>query len=98
MPPDIAARFADEQRYVERIRGASIYPAVQNVILACRALGLGTTMIGAAAPIVVRRRGLCLQLGIPDGNRPSIALIVGYPATHFRRGITRHFSSVRSFG
>jgi nitroreductase len=29
-------------RYERRIRGASIYPAVQNIILACRAFGLGT--------------------------------------------------------
>jgi nitroreductase len=37
LPPDVRARHLEEQRYVERIRGASIYPAVQNVILACRA-------------------------------------------------------------
>jgi len=42
LPPDIAARWQDEVAYAERIRGASIYPAVQNIILACRALGLGT--------------------------------------------------------
>ena len=30
--------------YMQRIRGASIYPAVQNIILACRALGLGTVL------------------------------------------------------
>ena len=29
---------------LDRIRGASIYPAVQNIILACRALGLGTVI------------------------------------------------------
>jgi nitroreductase len=44
LSPDIRAGFADEERYVARIRGASIYPAVQNIILACRALGLGTTI------------------------------------------------------
>ena len=44
LPPDIAARWEDEVAYAERIRGASIYPAVQNIILACRALGLGTTI------------------------------------------------------
>ena len=42
LPPDIAARWDDEVSYAERIRGASIYPAVQNIILACRGLGLGT--------------------------------------------------------
>ena len=42
LPPDIAARWEDEVAYTDRIRGASIYPAVQNIILACRAVGLGT--------------------------------------------------------
>ena len=44
LPPEIAARWEDEVAYAERIRGASIYPAVQNIILTCRALGLGTTI------------------------------------------------------
>src|SRR2546421_3375253 len=44
LPPEIAARWADEVAYADRIRGASIYPAVQNIILACRALGLGTVI------------------------------------------------------
>ena len=44
LPPEIDYSFADEERYLARIRGASIYPAVQNIILACRALGLGTTI------------------------------------------------------
>src|SRR5215813_13641598 len=30
LPPDIAARWEDEVTYADRIRGASIYPAVQN--------------------------------------------------------------------
>jgi nitroreductase len=38
------AAYADELAYLDRIRGASIYPAVQNIILACRALGLGTVI------------------------------------------------------
>jgi nitroreductase len=42
LPPSVQARYADELAYEQRIRGASIYPAVQNIILACRAFGLGT--------------------------------------------------------
>lgn len=71
--------------------------ACTYAMLAAESLGLGTTMIGAAAPIIMRRPDLCRRLGIPDGNRPAIALIVGYPAVHFRHGITRHFSSVSEF-
>jgi nitroreductase len=44
LPPAVAARYGDELAYAERIRGASIYPAVQNILLACRALGLATVI------------------------------------------------------
>jgi nitroreductase/NAD-dependent dihydropyrimidine dehydrogenase PreA subunit len=72
--------------------------ACTYAMLAAESLGLGTTMIGAAAPIIMRKRELCQQLGIPDGNKPAIALIIGYPAVHFRRGVIRRFASVSSFG
>ena len=42
LPAAVQARYEQELEYAQRIRGASIYPAVQNVILACRALGLAT--------------------------------------------------------
>jgi len=71
--------------------------ACTYAMLAAESLGLGTTMIGAAAPIIMRNRDLCRQLGIPDGNKPAIALIIGYPAVRFRRGVTRHFASVTTF-
>jgi nitroreductase len=38
LPADIKTRLASSAR----IAGSSIYPAVQNIILACRAYGLGT--------------------------------------------------------
>jgi nitroreductase len=44
LPPDIAVRWEDEVAYAERIGGGNIYPALQNLILACRALGLGTVI------------------------------------------------------
>jgi nitroreductase len=72
--------------------------ACTYAMLAAESLGLGTTMIGAAAPIIMRKRELCQQLGIPDGNKPAIALILGYPAVHFRRGVIRRFASVSRFG
>jgi ferredoxin len=68
--------------------------ACTYAMLAAESLGLGTTMIGAAAPIIRRNRALCGKLGIPAGNSPAIALILGYPAVLFRRGITRRFASV----
>ena len=44
LPPSVQAIYAGELAYEQRIRGASIYPAVQNIILACRAFGLGTVI------------------------------------------------------
>jgi nitroreductase len=40
LPADLKARLSN----AARIAGSSIYPAVQNVILACRAFGLGTVL------------------------------------------------------
>jgi nitroreductase len=44
LPVGIQPLYENELAYAERIRGASIYPAIQNILLACRALGLGTTI------------------------------------------------------
>lgn len=68
--------------------------ACTYAMLAAESMGLGTTMIGAAAPIIARNPRLSRKLGIPEGNRPAIALIVGFPAASFRRGVQRHFSCV----
>ena len=63
-----------------RIAGSSIYPAVQNLMLAARALGLGTCL----TTIHVRReaevKGL---LGIPDHVDTYALIPLGYPATPF---------------
>jgi nitroreductase len=71
--------------------------ACTYAMLAAESLGLGTTMIGGAAPIIMRKPELCRRLGIPEGNKPAIALIIGYPAVHFRRGVARRFVSVSNF-
>ena len=44
LSPQFQSHYEEERHYQERIRGSSIYPAIQNIILACRALGLGTTI------------------------------------------------------
>jgi nitroreductase len=59
---------------------ASIYPAVQNVILACRALGLGT--------VLTTNHLLCEQevkdaLSIPDDIDTYALLPIGYPTGKF---------------
>ncbi|MBW2148854.1 MAG: nitroreductase family protein [Deltaproteobacteria bacterium] len=65
-------------------------------MLASESLGLGNTIIGGAAPILQRNKALCQRLGIPEGNTPAIALILGYPATKFRRAIRRSFAAVNT--
>jgi len=67
--------------------------ACTYAMLAAESLGLGSTIIGGATPILKRNKTLCMKLGIPSGNEPSIVLILGYPATHFRRIIRRQFTT-----
>jgi nitroreductase len=80
LPPDLRARLAEEQRYVERIRGASIYPAVQNVILACRALGLGTTITTNHIRCEDEVKAV---LGVPDDVQTFALMPIGYPLDPF---------------
>lgn len=80
LPPDIRGRFADERRYVERIRGSSIYPAVQNVILACRALGLGTTITTNHIRCEDEVKAV---LGVPDDVATFALMPIGYPLDPF---------------
>src|SRR5216684_904174 len=43
-PPVLSPEMQKAMKVMGRIGGSSIYPAVQNIILACRALGLGTVL------------------------------------------------------
>ncbi len=77
--------------YAEAIDAAI---ACTYAMLAAESFGLGNTIIGGAPPILQRNRPLCDDLGIPRGNTPSLALIVGYPTTHFKRAVVRRFTTV----
>jgi nitroreductase len=67
-------------------RGASIYPAVQNMLLAARGLGLASVL--TALP----RRGfeeeIKAKLGIPDNVDTAALLPLGYPTSGYRYGPT----------
>ena len=66
---------------VDRIStGSSIFPAVQNLLLAARGLGLGTVLTTFQARIedVVRE-----QLGIPEDALPVALIPLGYPDANF---------------
>lgn len=72
LPDDIKARMAS----AARLAGSSIYPAVQNLILACRAFGLGTvlTTIHAFYEDEVRQ-----ILNLPPEVQSYALMPVGYP-------------------
>ena len=80
LPPDIAAEWEGEVAYAERIRGASIYPAVQNILLACRGLGLGT--------VITTNHIRCEEavkelLGIPEDVSTWALMPIGWPIDKF---------------
>lgn len=70
--------------------------ACTYAMLAAEALGLGTTMIGGAPPILQRNRELCDKLGLPADFTPALALIVGHPAVEFRSAVRRRFAFVET--
>ena len=80
LPPNLRARYADELRYTERIRGASIYPAVQNIILACRALGLGTIITTNHIRCEDEVKAL---LEVPEDVQTCALMPIGYPRGKF---------------
>jgi nitroreductase len=80
LPPAVQAVYEEELVYTDRIRGASIYPAVQNIILACRALGLGTLITTNHIRCEGEVKAL---LGIPDGVLTYALMPIGYPEDKF---------------
>jgi nitroreductase len=64
----------------ESFTWSALYPAAQNILLAARALGLGTvfTTLHRAADGVIRD-----TLGIPDHIRIAATIPIGYPDANF---------------
>ena len=60
--------------------GASIYPAVQNMVLACRAVGLGTTLTNRH---MFYQKEVDQALGLPEGVHSYAILPIGYPMGKF---------------
>jgi len=60
--------------------GSSIYPAVQNMLLAARALGLGTTL----TTLILRYADeVKAALGLPSDAQPFALLPIGWPMGRF---------------
>jgi nitroreductase len=80
LPPSIQATYERELAYEQRIRGASIYPAVQNIILACRAFGLGTLITTNHIRCEDEVKAL---LGLPPDVSTYALMPIGYPQGKF---------------
>jgi nitroreductase len=63
-----------------RWSGASIYPAVQNMLLATRALGLGSTL---TTRHLLYEKEAEAALGLPPGVHSYAILPIGYPMGRF---------------
>ncbi len=73
MPPQLAAKLA-------RLSGSSIYPAVQNILLACRALGLGATLTTVCS---LHDDELKPILRLPADLSTYALIPIGYPLGKF---------------
>lgn len=91
LPEDMRARYDDELAYAARIRGASIYPAVQNIILACRAVGLGTTL---TTNHIRCESAVRLLLKLPDDVDTFAMMPIGWPIDPFGPLTRRPLSEV----
>jgi nitroreductase len=81
-PPAVAqtldqAALATE---IERTKCASIYPAVQNIVLACRALGLGTVI---TTNHLIYEDEVKEVLGLPAHVQTHALMPIGYPRGKF---------------
>jgi nitroreductase len=62
------------------VAAASVYPAVQNVILACRALGLGTCLTTNHLLVEDDVRAI---VGLPDDYRVYAMMPIGWPVGRY---------------
>ena len=82
----------------ERSLYASIYPAVQNLLLAARALGIGSVLTTAH---IAREKEIKALLGIPAAVETCALIPLGYPREKFaptRRRAWREVSYLDHWG
>jgi len=68
------------------VGGASVYPMAQNLCLALRAQGVGTTF---TTLLVAREPDVKELLGIPEHMSTACHIVAGYPARPFPRHLHR---------
>jgi nitroreductase len=83
---DMHPAALDERGRPNFVAGASVYTVVQNVCLALRDRGLGTTITTLICLEPEREKEL---LGLPDGVVTACHIAVGHPATPFPKRLKR---------
>src|ERR1700751_188581 len=78
VPLDVQAKY--QELRLNRLSGASIYPAIQNIILACRALGLGTLI---TTNHTLLEEEVMSVLSLPAEIRTYALMPIGYPCDKF---------------
>ncbi len=97
----VLARLADvhptdrELGRLSVVGGASIYPAVQNMLLAARCLGLGSALTTLHAAVEPQLKPL---FGIPDELSVVGMVTLGWPARPFPRRLARRPLAELAFG
>ena len=91
LPPAVAARYDAHLAHQATIRGSSIYPAIQNIILACRALGLGTLI---TTNHILYEAEVRTVLGLPDDVFTFALMPIGYPLGKYGPLVRRPLSEV----
>jgi nitroreductase len=79
-PVWIVACLDEGKNTPSRTSGASIYPAVQNMLLAARALGLGSTL---TTRHLLYAKEAEAALGLPEGVHSYAILPIGWPMGKF---------------
>jgi len=79
-PPNLRPEAWAAMRGTARSAGSSIYPAVQNIILACRAYGLGTVLTTVHMFFEDEVKAI---LGLPPEVQTYALMPIGYPVGKF---------------
>jgi nitroreductase len=80
VPVLILATIKKDMPNISSTLGASIYPAVQNLMLAARAEGLGTTLTTLHK---LHEADVKTMLGIPDDTETMALIPIGWPKGKF---------------
>ena len=86
VPVFILACIADDGRPDDFARGATIYPSVQNMLLAARGLGLGSCLTTRHRKFEAKIKEL---LGMPEDVHIAALLPLGFPEDGARYGPSR---------